>query len=93
MRPAALHDRIRQDIEARIMSGAWGVGHRLPVEHALMADYGCSRMTVNKALSALVEQGLLTRTKKAGTFVAAPRRHRAALEIPDIAAEIVARRA
>jgi GntR family histidine utilization transcriptional repressor len=91
MKPAALHDRIRQDIEARIMSGAWEAGYRLPVEHALMAEYGCSRMTVSKALSALVEQGLLTRNKKAGTFVAAPRLHRAALEIRDIAADIAAR--
>jgi GntR family histidine utilization transcriptional repressor len=91
MRPAPLHDRIRQDIESRIMSGAWEAGHRLPVEHALMAEYGCSRMTVSKALSALVEQGLLTRNKKGGTRVAAPRLHRAALEIPDIAADIAAR--
>lgn len=89
MKPAALHDRIRQDIERRIMSGVWEAGHRLPVEHELMDEYGCSRMTVNKALSALVELGLLDRRKKAGTFVAAPRVHRAALEIPDIAAEIV----
>ena len=88
MKPAALHDRIRQDIEERIMSGAWGVGHRIPYEHELMAEYGCSRMTVNKALSALAERGLLDSRKRAGTFVSAPRVHRAALEIPEISAEI-----
>lgn len=91
MKRAALHQRIRQDIEARIMTGAWEAGRRLPVEHALMAEYGCSRMTVQKALIALVRQGLVTRNKKAGTFVAAPRVHRAALEIPDIAADIAGR--
>lgn len=90
MKPAALHDRIRQDVEARIMSGVWEAGHRVPREHELMVEYDCSRMTVNKAISALVERGLVERRKRAGTFVAAPRAHRAALEIPDIAAEIKA---
>lgn len=90
MKPRALHERIRQDIEARIMSGAWAVGHRIPYEHELMAAYGCSRMTVNKALSTLAGRGLLDSRKRAGTFVAAPRGHRAALDIPDIAAAIAA---
>ena len=48
-----LHQRIRDDIEARIMSGDWPPGHRIPFEHELMAEYGCSRMTVNKVLSTL----------------------------------------
>ncbi|SCW74465.1 transcriptional regulator, GntR family [Sphingobium faniae] len=84
----ALHSRIRQDIETRIMSGEWRPGHRIPYEHEWMALYGCSRMTVNKALRSLVQSGLLESRKRAGTFVAAPRFHRAALEIPDIRAEV-----
>lgn len=88
MKSASLHDRIRQDIETQIMSGAWEAGHRIPPEHELMADYGCSRMTVNKAISALVERGLVDRRKRAGSFVAAPSVHRATIDIPDIAAEI-----
>lgn len=88
MKPPPLHDRIRQDIEGRIMSGVWEAGHRLPVEQQLMLEYGCSRMTVNKALAGLVEQGLLDRRKRAGTFVAARPVHRAALEVPEISAEI-----
>ncbi|WP_070152099.1 histidine utilization repressor [Sphingobium phenoxybenzoativorans] len=88
MKRASLHDRIRQDIEAQIMSGAWEAGHRIPPEHQIMADYGCSRMTVSKAIATLVERGLVERRKRAGSFVAAPTVHRAALNIPDIAAEI-----
>lgn len=88
MKAASLHDRIRHDIETRIMSGAWEAGHRIPPEHALMADYACSRMTVSKAISALVDRGLVERRKRAGSFVAAPTVHRASLDIPDIAAEI-----
>lgn len=88
MKAASLHDRIRQDIEGRIMSGEWEAGHRIPPEHELMAAYRCSRMTVSKAISALADRGLIDRRKRAGSFVAAPTVHRAMLDIPDIAAEI-----
>ena len=84
----ALHDRIRRDIEKRILAGEWRPGHRIPYEHELMADYGCARMTVNRAVSALVQAGLIARRKRAGSFVAAPRFARAALAIPDIRNEI-----
>lgn len=70
------------------MSGAWPAGHRIPVEQEFMQSYQCSRMTVNKALRALVQAGLLESRKRAGTFVATPRLHRAALEIRDIRAEV-----
>lgn len=70
------------------MSGIWEAGHRLPPEHALMEEYGCSRMTVHKAIDRLVDRGLIERRKRAGSFVTSPKVHRAALEIPDIAAEI-----
>lgn len=88
MKRVAIHDRIRQDIEGRIMSGIWEAGHRLPPEHVLMIEYGCSRMTVHKAIDGLVDRGLIARRKRAGSFVTAPTSHRAALEIPDVTAEI-----
>lgn len=56
-----------------------------------MARYGCARATVNKAVHALVAQGLVERRRKAGTFVAAPHVSSAVLQIPDIRAEIEAR--
>lgn len=86
----SLHDRIRGDIEGMILSGEWLPGFRIPYEHELTARYGCSRMTVNKALATLVEKGLLDRRKRAGTFVASPGVHRAAIDIPDIRSDIVA---
>lgn len=82
-----LYQRIRDDIEARIMSGEWPPGHRVPFEHELMAEYGCSRMTVNKVLSALAANGLITRRRRAGSIVAEPSRERAVLEIQDFALE------
>lgn len=91
MSEASLHRRIRADISERILSGAWPPGHRVPAEHELMAEYGCSRMTVNKALAPLAEQGLIVRRRKAGSFVARPRIHSVVLDIPDIATEVTAR--
>ena len=87
----ALHKRIRADISGRILSGAWPPGHRVPSEHELMVEYGCSRMTVNKALGPLAESGLIVRRRKDGSFVSRPRIHSVVLDIPDIAAEVTAR--
>jgi GntR family histidine utilization transcriptional repressor len=85
---AALYQRIRYDLERRIMSGAWPPGHRVPREHELMATYSCSRMTVNKVLSALADTGLVVRRRRAGSFVARPRVQSAILQIPDLKAEV-----
>lgn len=82
-----LHQRIRDDIETRIMSGEWPPGHRIPFEHELMATYGCSRMTVNKVLSALAANGLISRRRKAGSVVAEPTTERTFLAIQDFAQE------
>ena len=70
------------------MSGEWQPGERIPYEHQLMASYGCSRMTVNRALRALIDAGLLESRRRAGTIVSRPRIQRAALEIPDIRDEV-----
>jgi GntR family histidine utilization transcriptional repressor len=87
----SLDARIRADLEGRIRSGEWPPGARIPTEHALMASYGCARMTVNKALSGMAAAGLVDRRKKAGTFVAQPPVRTAVIEIPDIPALIRAR--
>jgi len=83
--------RIRQDIEARIHSGEWKPGHRIPFEHQLVATYGCARATVSKALGGLAKDGLIERRRKAGSFVAHPQVHSAVLEVPDLAQVIAAR--
>lgn len=89
--PIALYQRIRNDIESRILSGDWPPGHRVPFEHELMAVYSCSRMTVNKVISALAAAGLVERRRRAGTFVSRPRAQSAVLQIPDLKAEVEGR--
>src|SRR5215468_11045934 len=85
-----LYKQIRHDIEHQILTGEWPPGHRIPFEHQLMARYGCSRMTVNKALSELAQADLIERRRRAGTFVRRPNFLSAVLKIPDIRAEISA---
>jgi GntR family histidine utilization transcriptional repressor len=88
---ATLHERIRAEIEDRILTGAWKPGHRIPFEHELTAQFGCARMTVNKAIASLVDAGLIVRRRRIGSFVAQPRIHSAVLDIPDIQGEVTAR--
>ncbi len=86
----SLHSQILADIEKRILSGEWPPGHRIPFEHELTEQYGCSRMTVSKALTQLARSGLLERRRKAGSFVTRPHSQSAVLEIRDVAAEVEA---
>lgn len=84
----SLHERIMSDVEGRILSGAWPPGHRIPFEHELTLEYGCSRMTVNKALTELVKKGLIERRRRSGSFVTRPHAQSAVLEIHDIQREV-----
>lgn len=86
-----LGKRIGAEIEARIRSGEWRPGMRIPFEHELVARYGCSRATVSKALETLARDGLIERRRKAGSFVAQPPAQSAVLEVPDLAQVIAAR--
>lgn len=88
--PVSLHQRILADITERIVSGDWPPGHRIPFEHELGAEYQCSRMTVNKAMSQLAKSGLIERRRRSGSFVLQPRSQAAILEIHDIKAEVQA---
>src|SRR5437773_11658565 len=85
-----LYKQIRLDIERQILTGEWPPGHRIPFEHELMTRYGCSRMTVSKALSELAQADLIERRRRAGTFVRRPKFLSAVLQIYVIRADIAA---
>ncbi|MEJ0101002.1 MAG: histidine utilization repressor [Pseudomonadota bacterium] len=86
--PMFLHQKILSDIQGKIMSGEWEVGRRIPVEHELMTQYDCSRMTVSKVLTRLAHAGLIERHRKVGSFVGRPHSQSAVLDIPDIKTEV-----
>ena len=84
----SLHSRIVEDIRARIVDGGWRPGFQIPKETDLAQAYGVSRMTMNKALTLLAQEGYLVRRKRSGTFVAHARTQSAALEISNISNEV-----
>ena len=53
----ALYEQVKEFISRKIQDGTWKSGDRLPSENDLVVQFGMSRMTVNRALRELVEQG------------------------------------
>ncbi|WP_244497125.1 histidine utilization repressor [Aureimonas sp. D3] len=84
----SLHQTILAELRGRILSGEWPPGTQLPFEQALAAQFGCSRMTVNKVMGELVSAGLIERRRKAGSFVRRPQSYSAVMEIADIRREV-----
>ncbi|WP_019240132.1 MULTISPECIES: GntR family transcriptional regulator [Enorma] len=70
--PAALYVQLADIIREKIYSREWAVKSKIPSEHELMAQFHLARGTVRRAISALVDEGLLVREHGRGTFVAEP---------------------
>lgn len=68
--PAPLYLQLQQLIREAITNQLLGQGDAIPPERDLAIEYDVSRITVRKAIGGLVEDGLLTRRRGAGTFVA-----------------------
>ena len=56
-------------LQQRIESGEYPVGHKLPPERELQETFHLSRMTINRAILELVDQGFVKREVGKGTFV------------------------
>ena len=61
--------RIANDVTDRIGAGIYRAGDQLPTEPQLRAEFGVSPMTVRRAVSILLDRGLVTTTQGKGTFV------------------------
>ena len=86
-----LYNRVKAWVLQRIDSGVWGESQRIASEHELIEKLGVSRMTVNRALRELAEEGHLVRVVGVGSFVADRRIQMHPLEIRNIADEIAER--
>jgi len=68
-----LYTRIQEYIAELILSGKLAPEHKIQSERDISEDLGVSRMTVRRALTELVNEGLLERRHGSGTYVAKPR--------------------
>jgi GntR family transcriptional regulator len=69
--PAPLYRQLQRVLREAIHGSLLGPDDALPGERELAEEFKVSRVTVRKALDALVGEGLLSRRQGAGTFVAA----------------------
>ena len=89
--PAALQPlylRVKRHILDNIDSGKWSTSARVPSENEIVKSFGVSRMTANRALKELRDEGVLVRIAGVGSFVADRHARSHPLEIRSIADEI-----
>jgi GntR family histidine utilization transcriptional repressor len=83
-----LYLQVKRHILDNIGSGKWGTSTRVPSENDIVKTFGVSRMTANRALRELRDEGVLVRIAGVGSFVADTLAHAHPLEIRSIAEEI-----
>ena len=71
--PVPRHHQVYLDLRATLDRGAWRPGQQVPTERELAERYGCSLITVRRALDELVREQRIERTRGRGTFVLPPR--------------------
>ncbi len=86
-----LYQQVKEYIVEKINSAALQPGMRIESEAELVASLNVSRMTVNRALRELTDEGRLKRIQGSGTFVADRKSQAALFQIQSIAEEIRAR--
>jgi len=86
-----LYLQVKRHILENIGSGNWGMSARVPSENDIVKSFGVSRMTANRALRELRDEGVLVRIAGVGSFVADAQARAHPLEIRGIADEIRAR--
>jgi len=68
-----LYNQIREYIAELILSGKLAPDNKIQSEREFSEDLGVSRMTVRRAITELVNEGLLERRHGSGTYVAQPK--------------------
>jgi GntR family histidine utilization transcriptional repressor len=89
--PAAPYAQVKQSLKAGLAEGRWRTGDLMPSEAELVAQFGVSRMTVNRALRELQSEGMVDRIQGVGTFAAQLHRISSSLTVRDLHEEIEAK--
>ena len=64
-----LYQQVLEDLRAKIEDGTYPLGAKLPSEVQLIKMYDVSRITIRRAVSELVSEGILVKEQGRGTFV------------------------
>ncbi len=83
-----LYRRAKEWVVVQINTEKLKPGQKVPSENEIVEKLKISRMTANRALRELTDEGYLTRIQGVGTFVSMYRPQNALLEIKSIADEI-----
>jgi GntR family histidine utilization transcriptional repressor len=86
-----LFRKLQQELLSQVLRGKYRPGERLPSEADLVARFGLSRTTINKAIAELAKQGLVKRNKRAGTVISREFHARFVLPLYDISVDMKAR--
>jgi GntR family histidine utilization transcriptional repressor len=83
-----LYLKVKRHIRENIGSGKWAAAARVPSESEIVREFGISRMTANRALRELRDEGVLVRVAGVGSFVAANQVRAHPLQVRGIAEQI-----
>lgn len=83
-----LYARLKRHLLEKILNGTVEPGDRIPSENELVKEFKISRMTANRALRELMDEGYVVRIAGVGTFVADFKAHGPLVEVRNIADEI-----
>ena len=83
-----LYAKVKRHLLEKILQGSLGPGDRIPSENELVKTFEVSRMTANRALRELTDEGYLVRVAGVGTFVAHFKAKGPLVEIRNIADEV-----
>lgn len=89
--PVSPYLQVKTWLKGELARGRWLPGALMPSEAELVAQFGVSRMTVNRAIRELQAEGLVERVQGVGTFAAQLHQVASNLMIRDLHAEIEAR--
>ncbi|SFG54214.1 GntR family transcriptional regulator [Desulfotomaculum arcticum] len=78
-----IYYQIAKMFEGYIYEGKLKPGEVLPPEHEIAENFGISRMTVRRAISELINLGLVFTQKGKGTFVSEPKLNDVTFELGD----------
>ncbi|MFH7044762.1 histidine utilization repressor [Paucibacter sp. JuS9] len=89
--PEPQYLKVKNHLREGIASSRWVAGDLLPSEAELVWQFEVSRMTVNRALRELLQEGMIERVQGVGTFVAQLHKISSTLTVRDVHDEIAER--